>query len=405
MNKRCIIVGASHAAAQLCVSLRQAGWSGDILMIGDEPQLPYHRPPLSKALLAGEKTVEDIVIRPATFYAKQNIRFQQGRVTALDRIQKMLTLADGSQLNYDKLALCTGARVRRIAVPGAELAGVHYLRNLADVQGIQQHIGVGKRAVIIGGGYIGLEAAASLRKQGMRVTVLEMAERILQRVTAPAVSAFYQRIHTEEGVDVHTGSLVQEIVGNGQVEKVVCADGVAHAADLVIVGIGVLPNTELAEAAGLPVDNGIVVNEFCQTSDADIVAAGDVVNHYDPRYGTRLRLESVPNAMEQAKSAAAALCGQQKAYGSLPWFWSDQYDMKLQIAGLSHGYDEVLIRGDVSNGRSFAAFYLKSGQLIAADCVNRPQEFVLSKKILGQGLAVDFTRLVDDAMLVKDILQ
>lgn len=403
-NKLAIIIGASHAAAQLTTSLRQEGWDGDILVIGDEPYLPYHRPPLSKTFLSGDKTVDDLLIRPAAFYEKNHIQFKQGRVTAINRAQQTLSLSDGTQLNYDKLALCMGARVRKASIVGEELAGVHYLRNIADVKGIQPYVAKDKRAVIIGGGYIGLETAAALRKQGMDVVVLEMADRILQRVTAPELSEFYTRIHREEGVAIHTSISVRAITGDGRAEKVVCADGVAFPADLVIIGVGVLPNVELAQEAGIEVDNGIIVDEFCRTNDANIVAAGDCANHFNAIYGRRMRLESVPNASEQGKTAAATLCGLTKAYKSLPWFWSDQYDLKLQIAGLSQGYDQVVVRGDKLNSRSFAAFYFKEGRLIAADCINRPQEFMLSKKIIMESIVIEASRLADEAILVKELL-
>lgn len=403
--KTTVIVGASHAAAQLATSLRQEGWDGDIVVVGDEGYLPYQHPPLSKTFLSGDKTVVDLYIRPAAFYEKSNIRFRQARVTAIHRAQQRLTLDDGASLAYDKLALCMGARVRKAGLPGEALAGVHYLRTIADVQGIQPSVVAGKRAVIIGGGYIGLETAASLRKQGMEVVVLEMADRVLQRVTAPELSAFYSRIHREEGVSIHTGIVVTALEGNTRVARVRCANGVYFPADLVIIGVGVVPNVELAQAAGIAVDNGITVDEFARTNDPHIVAAGDCANHFNAIYQRRIRLESVPNAGDQAKAAAASLCGLKKAYQSLPWFWSDQYDLKLQIAGLSQGYDQVVMRGDPDNGRSFAAFYLKNGQLIAADCINRPQEFLLAKRIIADKVAVNAHCLADETLAVKALLQ
>ena len=251
MSERCIIIGASHAAAQLAPSLRQEGWEGEILIIGDEPHLPYQRPPLSKTFLSGDKTVDDLVIRPASFYEKNDAQFHKGYVTAINKEQHTVTLQDGQIFSYAKLALCTGSRVRKISLPGSDLKGVHYLRNIADVENIKKDMAPGKSAVIIGGGYIGLETAASLKKQGMNVVILEMAERILQRVTPPALSEFYTRIHNEEGVEIHTNVSVSSIVGDKHVEKVVCEDGSEYPADLIVVGIGVIPNTELAEESGL----------------------------------------------------------------------------------------------------------------------------------------------------------
>ncbi|MBC7750467.1 MAG: NAD(P)/FAD-dependent oxidoreductase [Candidatus Saccharibacteria bacterium] len=404
MKQKVIIIGAGHATAQLSVSLRQQGWADDVLVVSDEPHLPYHRPPLSKTFLSQEKTIDDLIIRPSAFYQKNQIQFQHGRVVSINRAQKNIQLSDGLILDYDKLALCTGSRVRKISIAGCELEGVHYLRHIADVIGIQPYVQRDKRVVIIGGGYIGLEAAAMLKKLGMHVVVLEMAERILQRVTAPEVSEFYMRIHTEEGVVIHSGKSVTAFVGNTHVQQVVCSDGSEFPADLVIVGVGVLPNVELAVDAGLEVNNGIVVDRFCRTSDENILAAGDCTNHFNQIYNRRIRLESVPNATEQGKTAAAAICGLSHEQNNLPWFWSDQYDLKLQIAGLSEGYDHVVMRGDAHTSRSCAIFYFKEAHLIAADCINRPQEFMLSKRLIAEKRKVHPSRLMDESISVKELL-
>tara|TARA_R110001592_G_scaffold260403_1_gene524922 strand:- start:16381 stop:17604 length:1224 start_codon:yes stop_codon:yes gene_type:complete len=404
MSEHCIIIGASHAAAQLATSLRQEKWEGKISIVGDEPYLPYHRPPLSKAFFVGEKTEEELLIRAANFYEKNNIDLLLGcRVSRIDRDAKKIILHDDAEISYTKLAITTGARVRKIPFTGSERAGVFYMRDLNDVKQTHKFTGSGKSAVIIGGGYIGLEAAASLRKIGMSVTVIETMSRVLQRVTAPEVSAFYTRVHTEEGVDIRTEAGVDAITGEQHVEGVRLADGTTVPADLVLIGVGVIPNIELAEAAGLSIDNGIVVDEFARTSDHDIVAAGDCTNHYNPIYKRQLRLESVQNATDQAKIAAKAVCGKLEAYNSLPWFWSDQYDLKLQIAGLSQGFDQVVIRGDSENSRSFAAFYFCEGRFIAVDAVNRPKEFMTSKRALTTGQAVDLLKLADDTIDIKDV--
>lgn len=406
MSKTCIIIGASHAAAQLAPSLRQEGWEGRILVIGDEPYVPYHRPPLSKAFLSGEKDADGILIRPQAVYEKNDIEFKLGvRVEAINRAHKNITLTNGEVLSYDKLALCTGSRVRTVSLPGVDLAGVHYLRNIADVEKIKGDVAEDKNAVIVGGGYIGLETAAVLKKLGMNVTVLEMAPRVLARVTAPEMSEFFTRVHTDEGVSIKTGVAVSGFEGdNGRVTRVACADGTGFDADLVVVGVGIVPNVELAEAAGLEVENGIVVDELCRTADPDIVAAGDCTNHPNAIYDTRLRLESVPNASEQGKTSAATICGKEKPYNALPWFWSDQYDLKLQIAGLSQGYDQVIIRGDREGSRSFVAFYLKESKLIAADCMNRPQEFMVCKRLIAEGTPVDPAKLADESVAPKEFL-
>lgn len=404
MSEHCIIIGASHAAAQLVSSLRQEGWEGKISLIGDEPNLPYHRPPLSKAFFVGEKSEDELLIRAADFYEKNKVDLLLGsRVTKIDRDAKKITLEDGAEIPYTKLALTTGARVRKIPFTGSELAGVFYMRDLNDVKQTHKFTAPGKSAVIIGGGYIGLETAASLRKIGMKVTVIEAMSRVLQRVTAPEVSAFYTRVHTEEGVDIRTEAGVDAIVGEKHVEGVRLADGTTVPADLVIIGVGVIPNIELAEAAGITIDNGIAVNEFATTNDPDIVAAGDCTNHYNPIYDRKLRLESVQNATDQAKIAAKSICGKPEAYNALPWFWSDQYDLKLQIAGLSQGFDQVIIRGDSEQGRSFAAFYFSEGRFIAVDAINRPKEFMMSKRALTSGQIADPLKLADESIEIKDV--
>ncbi|WP_028205156.1 NAD(P)/FAD-dependent oxidoreductase [Paraburkholderia nodosa] len=404
MSRTCIIVGASHAAAQLAPSLRQEGWDGRIVVIGDEPHLPYHRPPLSKGYLLGEKSREELLIRSAQTYARFDIEFRLGeRVTSIDRVGRAVTLASGESLAWHKLALCTGTRVRTVELPGGGLAGVHYLRGIADIDRIRGDVLPGKRAVIVGGGYIGLETAAVLNQLGMRVSVLEMAPRVLARVTAPEVSAFFERVHREAGVEIHTGVVVARFEGSGRVEQVVSHDGGRWAADLVVIGVGVLPNVELAAQANLAIDDGIVVDACARTNDPDIVAAGDCTRHPSPWYGA-VRLESVPNATEQAKSAAAAVCGKSKPYAALPWFWSDQYDIKLQIAGLNQGYDTVVLRGDREAGHSFAAFYLKQGRLVAADCVNRPQEFMASKRLIAGQIEVDAAQLADEGFALKTLV-
>jgi 3-phenylpropionate/trans-cinnamate dioxygenase ferredoxin reductase subunit len=404
MTEHCIIIGASHAAAQLISSLRQEGWEGRISLIGDEPYLPYHRPPLSKAFFVGEKTEDQLLIRAADFYDKNKVDLLLGsRVTNIDRDAKKIILEDRAEISYTKLALTTGTRVRKIPFTGCELPGVFYMRDLNDVKQTHKFTGRGKSAVIIGGGYIGLETAASLRKIGMSVTVIEAMSRVLQRVTAPEVSAFYTRIHTEEGVDIRTEAGVDAIVGDKHVEGVRLVDGSTVRADLVIIGVGVIPNIELAEAAGLTIDNGIVVDEFATTNDADIVAAGDCTNHYNPIYQRKLRLESVQNATDQAKIAAKSICGKPEVYSALPWFWSDQYDLKLQIAGFSQGFDKVIIRGDSKQGRSFAAFYFCEGRFIAVDAINRPKEFMISKRALTAGQNVDPLKLPDESIEVKDV--
>lgn len=405
MSKQCIIIGGSHAGAQVAISLRQEGWEDGILIISNEAHLPYHRPPLSKGFVSGDKSLDDILLRPASYFEKHNINFLFNvDVDAIDRSNKQIKCNDGNSYHYEKLALTTGARVRKINLPGSDLTGIHYLRTASDAQAIKHDCQQAKSAVIIGGGYIGLELAASFKKAGMQVSVLEMAPRILARVAAAEVAEFYTRVHTEEGVNIITETSAASFTGEKRVESVIGTDGQQYKADIVIIGVGVIPNTELASDAGLVVDNGIVVNEFAVTNDTDIVAAGDCTFHPNALLGRGLRLESVPNATEQAKSAAASLCGNQKAYASLPWFWSDQFDLKLQIAGVNTDYDKVIIRGDALHSRSVAVFYLKENAVIAVDCINRAPEFATVKKALTKGLALRIDELANEEIKPKDLL-
>lgn len=382
---RAIVIGASHAGSQLALHLRKSGWQGDIVLIGAEKQLPYHRPPLSKAVMSGEKTPEQIWLRPEAMYEKQDITLLLGTtVASLDPENHSVILSDGNQLSYEKLAICTGARPIKLPL-GDGLAGVHYLRTLDDVLAIKAELESVNRVVVVGGGYIGLEAAAVLRKLGKQVTVLERASRLLQRVTGEAMSDYFKRLHQHHGVEVVTGCEVTAINGQGSVSEVITADDQSFAADMVIVGIGVVPETELAEQAGLRLDNGIAVDAQARTSQTDIYAAGDCSSHPSALYHRSIRLESVQNANDQSRVAAANMCGDDQMYTATPWFWSDQFDVKLQSAGLCEGYDETSVEGDVSpeNSEGFVIKYFREGKLIAADCINRPKDFMAIKNSLA----------------------
>lgn len=405
-----IIIGAGHAGGELAIALRNEGWEGRILLLGEEAHLPYHRPPLSKAYLAGSVEKTSLSIRPQLAYDKANVEFFGNvRVVRIDRANKRLELADGKQLAYDKLAIATGGRPRPLAVPNAaaaeRCANFHYLRTLDDVELIRAQMAPGKRLAIVGGGYIGLEVAAAAVAQGLQVTVLEALPRVLQRVTAAELSAYYERKHREAGVDIRTGVLVADLeLTDGAVSAVLCADGSRLEADLVVVGIGLIANTELAAEAGLAVDNGILVDEYARTDDPDIHAAGDCTNHPNPVLGRRLRLESVPNALEQSRVAAAAMAGKlHKSYASVPWFWSDQYELKLKMVGLSQGFERLVLRGDPLSD-SFSAFYLKDGKVLAADTVNRPQDFIAAKRLVAEGILVTAEQLADDSRPLKELL-
>ena len=409
---RVVIIGASHSAAQACASLRQLGWEGGITLVSDEPHLPYHRPPLSKAYMSGEQAIEDILIRPPEAYAQMDVDLRLGvRAEAIDREAKTVRLEGGEALPYTKLILATGARVRKLPIPGAELPGVFYLRDQSDALAIQGEIAPGRKAVVIGGGYIGLEVAASLRKAGMKVTVLEAMERILQRVTVPEMSAFYRRVHAEEGVRIREGVQAIRIRESGTGLAVV-TERQTFGADIVVVGIGVVPNTELAEDAGLHVgdpdkrESGIRVDAHGRTNDPDIYAIGDVAWHYSPIYDRHMRVESVPNATEMAKTVAGHIVqgDSAKTHGALPWFWSDQFDLKLQIAGLSDGATDSVVRGDLEAGRSVAVFHFDGDRLIAVDAVNDPRSFMFAKMTIPKGAKLDKSRLGDVGADLKSLV-
>ncbi|MEM7080464.1 MAG: FAD-dependent oxidoreductase [Pseudomonadota bacterium] len=380
-----VIIGAGHAAGQAAASLRQEKYEGDITIIGDEPHVPYQRPPLSKHYLAGEQGIERVYLRPEKFYADKNITLKLNtRATELDPDSRTITLEDGERVEYEKLIISTGSRARILNIEGSALGGIHYLRTIADVDAIRAEMVAGKNLVIVGGGYIGLEVASVGVEAGLNVHVLEMESRILQRVTTPEMSEYYHQLHSGRGVNIHTETGAEGFAGdNGKVTEVLCNNGVRFPADLVIVGIGIIPNVELAEAAGLRCDNGIVVDDHCRTSDEHIYAAGDCTNHPNPLLDRRLRLESVPNAMEQARVCASNMLGGDKTYASIPWFWSDQYELKLQMVGFSADGDEHVVRGDPETNE-FAVFYLNNGKVVAADAVNSPKEFMICKQLIGK---------------------
>lgn len=403
MPHRIVIAGAGHAAGQLVATLKQQKFAGQIVLVGDEPYLPYQRPPLSKKFLSGDLDAERLYVKPESFYADTQIETRLNcSISTLDRESRVLITESGDTIGYDKLVLALGSRVRKLSIDGADLNGVHYLRSIADVDAIRAELGERKKAVIIGAGYIGLEVAAVLRQLGVEVTVIEMAERVMSRVVSPEISDFYQIEHANHGVKLRLSTGITAFHGESRVSAVETADGEMLAADFVVVGVGVLPNTELATAAGLQVENGIVVDDQCQTSDPDIYAVGDCTAHPNAIYERRLRLESVQNALEQARTAASNICGKEAHYTEVPWFWSDQYDLKLQIAGLSTGYDEVVIRGNPAD-RAFACLYLRDGKLIATDAVNSPRDFVQSKAIIAARLPVDRQQLADVSIALKDL--
>ena len=404
-SRHIVIVGGGQAAAQAILTLRQKKFDGRITLVGEEELPPYQRPPLSKKYLAGELARERLFLRPLAFYEKNGVELRLGvRAEELEPDSRRVRLDDGLMLDYDGLLLATGSRVRRLNIPGSDLPGIHYVRNVADVDRISEAVKPGNRLVVVGAGYIGLEVAAVAATKGLKVTVLEAVDRVMARVVCPEVSQFYFDYHTRSGVDIRCGTTIDGFVGNGRVEAVSAAAGEQFPCDLAIVGIGIEPVVEPASSAGLTCENGIRVDEFALTDDRAIAAAGDCTNHPSPLYGHRVRLESVQNAIDQAKVAAASLLGDKQTYGTVPWFWSDQYDVKLQIAGLSQNHDQVILRGDPS-ANSFAAFYLRDGNLQAVDAINSPKEFMLGKRLIMQRATPSPELLADPAADPVELLR
>ena len=406
MYENIVVVGAGQAAVQVIDTLRRKGYAGKLTVIGEEPWLPYQRPPLSKKYLAGSLERERLLIRPAAFFAEHQVVTHLGRrVADLARREHHVRLEDGLVLAYDALVLATGSRPRKLVVPGGELPGVHTLRTIADVDRIRAECRSGGRVVVIGGGYIGLEVAATARELGMEVTVLEMAERVMNRVTCPEVSAFYEAEHRRAGVEIRCNARVRALHADARTARVraVLTDEGEHACDLVLVGVGVVPADELAKAAGLQCENGVVTDGQCRTADEAVYAGGDCASHLNRQYGRHLRLESVDNAFEQGTTIAANLLGTPTPHDKVPWFWSDQYDLKLIIVGVNHGYDQVVMRG-APQSRSFSACYLRRGELIAIDSVNAPKDQMAARKLIAVHARPDVTKLADPHVALKDCL-
>ena len=404
MGQQIVIAGAGHAAGQVVATLKQKRFDGGIVLVGNEQWLPYQRPPLSKKYLAGELPADRLYFKPPAFYEDPDIDVRLNtEVTVIDRERNTVQTGGGDVVPYDKLVLAVGSRVRRINVEGRDLKGVHYLRSIDDVDHIRADLDAADNVVIVGAGYIGLEVAAVARQLGNNVTVLEMADRAMSRVVSPVVSDFYQEQHAAHGVELLLSSGLESFVGTDRIEAVETNDGRKMPADVVVVGVGILPNTELAAAAGLEVDDGIVVDSHCRTSDSDIYAVGDCTSHPNRIYGRRIRLESVQNALEQARTAALNICGEEVEYAQVPWFWSDQFDLKLQIAGLSEGYDDVVVRGDPAEA-SFSCMYLRDGRLIACDAINAPRDFMQSKQLIADHCVPARDRLADPGVQLKDVV-
>ncbi|WP_428151998.1 NAD(P)/FAD-dependent oxidoreductase [Brevundimonas sp.] len=399
-----VIIGAGHAGGTAAALLRQYGYDRPVVLIGEEPLIPYQRPPLSKAWLKGEADGDSLALRPLDYYAEHDIDLRLGvEATAIDRTHRSVSLSDGSAVAYDHLILATGARARRLDVHGADLVGVHVLRTAADAEAIKARLGEGRTLAVVGGGYVGLEVAASARALGAEVVVLEREPRLLARVACDVLSTFFQTYHQDRGVRFELAADVVGFAGDGsRVTGVTLADGRTIPCDSAVVGVGAIPNDALAVAAGLDVEGGILVDLEARTFDPAIFAIGDVTRRPMPIYDRLFRMESVPNALEQAKQAAAALTGRPAPAGETPWQWSDQYDLKLQIAGYPFDTDRIVVRGDPA-AASFAVFHLSGDRVQAVEAINAPPEFMMGRKLIGERRAVDVARLADKAVSMKEV--
>jgi len=401
-NERVVIVGASHAASELIASLKKFGWQGEITMIGEESMLPYHRPPLSKAYFQGQMEKGKLLIKPESAYAEVDA-YLSTRAISINREAKSVRLESGEDVFYSKLILATGTRARKLSIDGAHADYIHTLRTFDDAERLRDSLPDGGTLLIVGAGYIGLEVAASAVKQGRSVLVLEAQERVLQRVTSPPVSEFYTQQHQAHGVDIRLEAQLQSFEEEDGARFAVLSNGERISFDCALVGIGVIPNIELAQDAALTCDNGIVVDEYCRTDDEDIYAVGDVCNQVNAIYQQRLRLESVPSAIEQAKKTAASICEREYPDNFVPWFWSDQYDLKLQTAGMFNGYEQVVVR-DNREANKMAVFYLKDQRLLACDAINSPAEFMVSRKLIANKTKLNVELLADPEVALKTLL-
>ena len=403
-NESVLIVGGGQAAAQLVVSLRLGGHAGRITLVSDENEPPYQRPPLSKQYLAGKLKRERLLLRRAEYYESRGVELRLGRrVLSIDRGNRRALLDDGEELGYDRLVLATGSVLRKLDVPGSDLPGIHYLRSLDDADALHGELSPGRRVVIVGGGYIGLEVAATAATAGAEVTVLEAEARVMSRVASAPVADWLAGLHGESGVRIRAGEQVRGFAGQRRV-KAVETDNGPCAADAVVVGIGVLPSADLARDCGLGEDDGILTDEHCRTEDESVLAAGDCARAVNTALGSAVRLESVQNAVDHGQVAASVILGDPKAYSGLPWFWSDQFHVKLQIAGLARPGDDTVLRGDPSSG-NFAAFRLRGDRLTAVEAVSSPREFMAGKKLIASGASPDPGLLTDESVPLKDLIQ
>ena len=399
-----VIVGTGQSAAQCALTLRRNMFKDNITMIGEEKHLPYQRPPLSKEFLSGEVSLERVFMKSKEFFDQNDVTiFTSSPVISIDRNKKILSLSNQEDLTYNKLVIATGSRVRKLNVEGSSLKNISYLRSIEDANRLKEYFKFGKKLVIVGAGYVGLEVAATAVKKGINVTLIEMENRIMSRTVDPVISKYFDSLHRQNGVEIFLEAALEKFEGKDAVERVICSNGQIIEADGVLIGVGILPNQELAESAGLNCNNGILVDEFGRTEDTSIFACGDCTNHPNAYLNKNLRLESVHNALEQAKTVAMSLLGKQEKYNQVPWFWSDQYDKKLQIVGFSDDHDELVIRGSIEED-NFMLFFLKEGKLIAVNAVNNPKEFLICKKLVANKQKISSDAISNQSVDLKELL-
>ena len=399
-----VVIGSGQAAIQTVMSLKRNEFTGSIKVIGEEDHLPYQRPPLSKDFLLEEYKPERVSLKKKEFYEENGVDLILGkRAESIDTILKEITLSDENRIRYDQLIIATGSRVRKLNVPGSDKKGIYYLRDLDDANALKQRLKKNKKMVIVGAGYIGLEVASVAASLGVEVTLIEMANRVMNRTVDPMISSYYQKLHESHGVKIHLDNGLKAFEGGDSVNAVLCSDGLILEADLVVIGAGVLPNQEIAIEAGLECNNGIMVNEFGETSTAHVYACGDCTNHPNKGLNTRLRLESVHNAMEQSKTVANTIMGNKEPYDQVPWFWSDQYDHKLQLVGISGDHDEVVMRG-LESEQKFLLFYLKNSELIAVNAINSSKEFLICRKLVANKVKISSDVIKDQSVNLNDLL-
>ena len=399
-----VIIGTGQSAAQCALTLRRNMFKDNITMIGEEKHLPYQRPPLSKEFLSGEVSLERVFMKSKEFFDQNDVTiFTSTPVISIDRNKKILSLSNQEDLTYNKLVIATGSRVRKLNVEGSSLKNISYLRSIEDANRLKEYFKFGKKLVIVGAGYVGLEVAATAVKKGINVTLIEMENRIMSRTVDPVISKYFDSLHRQNGVEIFLEAALEKFEGKDAVERVICSNGQIIEADGVLIGVGILPNQELAESAGLNCNNGILVDEFGRTEDTSIFACGDCTNHPNTYLNKNLRLESVQNALEQAKTVAMSLLGKQEKYNQVPWFWSDQYDKKLQIVGFSDDHDELVIRGSIEED-NFMLFFLKEGKLIAVNAVNNPKEFLICKKLVANKQKISSDAISNQSVDLKELL-